>query len=100
MEMFKIVINIITILLCVIYGIFDIIVFYNGLKSYYDLKNDDELTDISNVSNLEQDVKEALEKLKKATLLKYKREHISMIVYGSIEFFLKIMLIIYCIKNI
>ena len=100
MEMFKIVINIITILLCVIYGIFDIIVFHKGLKSYYDLKNDDELNDTSSISNLEPDVKEALEKLKKATLLKYKREHISMIVYGSIEFFLKIMLIIYCIKNI
>lgn len=98
--MFKIVINVITILLCVIYGIFDIIVFHKGLKSYYDLKNDDELIGQSSVSNLEPDVKEALEKLKKATLLKYKREHISMIVYGSLEFFLKIMLIIYCIKNI
>lgn len=100
MEVLKIVINIITILLCVIYGIFDIIIFHKGLTSYYDLKNDDELIGPSSVSNLEPDVKEALEKLKKATLLKYKREHISMIVYSSVDFFLKTMLIIYCIKNI
>lgn len=100
MEVLKIVINVITILLCIIYGIFDIIIFHKGLTSYYDLKNNDEIIDTSNVGKLEPDVKEALEKLKKATLLKYKREHISMIVYGSLDFFLKIMLIIYCIKNI
>lgn len=100
MEMFKIVINVITILLCIIYGIFDIIIFHKGLTSYYDLKNDDELNDTSNVGKLGPDVEEALEKLKNRALLNLKREYITTIVYSSIDFFLKTMLIIYCIKNI
>lgn len=100
MEVLKIVINIITILLCVFYGIFDIIIFHKGLTSYYDLKNGDELNNTSNVDKLEPYVKEALEKLKNRALLNLKREYITTIVYSSVDFFLKIMLIIYCIKNI